>query len=393
MPVQKRRQEMIPMTNPYQAFRPLAVPVLLVALAAFALLACFADEAAAADGAALSSSPRISDIYSSIESADVTVEGDAAGMTVWLDLISDGERIASQEISLDGPGTWVAVWPKFEAEKGNYDVCAGLYRSRSEINGSEARSSPDGSVVSRRCYDFFYGGVQPIRFDVRDFRADSRGMHLAISASDPTVVDIYYMLMQGERVMYVNREKAVAIAGSYSMPLIRDYDWKQILEDGQDYSGRVKIVELNHNQTRAFMNSFTAAEDALITETYQDETGASATVLGDSRVPFEGSLRFILSQNGTPVNVTEKKTPILLSGDDETVEISWNETLPAGVYQLRTLLLGRDRSIMDLEENVIEAEPIVRADASVEGEKSPFPGVAAALVPLMIALLIAKRRR
>lgn len=384
---------MIPMTNPYQAFRPLAVPVLLVALAAFAQLACFADEAAAADGAALSSSPRISDIYSSIESADVTVEGDAAGMTVWLDLISDGEGIASQEISLDGPGTWVAVWPKFEAEKGSYDVCARLYRSRSEINGSEARSGAEDSVVSRRCYGFFYGGVQPIRFDVRDFRADSRGMHLAISASDPTVVDIYYMLMQGERVMYVNREKAVAIAGSYSMPLIRDYDWKQILEDGQDYSGRVKIVELNHNQTRAFMNSFTATEDALITETYQDETGASATVLGDSRVPFEGSLRFILSQNGTPVNVTEKKTPILLSGDDETVEISWNETLPAGVYQLRTLLLGRDRSIMDLEENVIEAEPIVRADASVEGEKSPFPGVAAALVPLMIALFIAKRRR
>ena len=36
------------------------------------------------------------------------------------------------------------------------------------------------------------------------------------------------------------------------------------------------------------MNSFRAVDDAMITETYQDETGASATVIGNSRVPFKG---------------------------------------------------------------------------------------------------------
>lgn len=397
------------MINP--VFRLLAVPLLLIALAAIIAPAEGAESAsmaadsvktadspgtiAPADGSGTSPTPDISDIYSSIESADVTALGDVAGMKLHMDLISEGTTLMSRELLLDGPGTWVVTWPKFEAEKGSYSVCARLETGSDEYGEDrhDGQDSGRNSVLARKCYKFYYGGVEPIRFDVRDFRADSRGMHLAISASDPTVVDIYYMLMQGSRAVYVNREQAAAIAGSYSMPIVRDYAWKQILEDGRPYAGRVKIVELNHNQTRAFMNSFTAEEDALITETYQDETGASATVLGNSRVPFAGSLRFVLTQNETVVNVTEKRTPILLSGDDETVEISWNETLPEGVYQLRTLLVDRRGGIMDLEENVIEAEPIVRANATDEAEKAPFPAEAAALAALLAALLRGRRDR
>ncbi len=403
------------MTNP--VFQLLAIPVLLIALAAsiapaalageelpaspaaqtatvaLALRADVADSADApaypegsTDAGAIASAPLIvSDLYSSIESADITVLGDVAGTTLHLEMIFEGRQLMSRELPLEGPGTVVTVWPQFEAEKGSYEVCASLPSN----NGRDGNNS----VISRKCFGFYYGGVVPIRFDVRDFRADSRGMHLAISASDPTVVDIYYMLLDGNQAVYITREQAVTIAGSYSAPIIRDYAWKQILENGRQYTGRVKIVELNHNQSRAFMNSFTAVEDALITETYQDETGASATVLGNSRVPFEGSLRFILSQNGKAVNVTEKKTPILLSGDDETVEISWNETLPAGVYQLSTILINSSGSIMDLEENVIEAEPIVKGNATVEQEKSPFPGAAIALAMLMVASFKRKRQR
>lgn len=36
------------------------------------------------------------------------------------------------------------------------------------------------------------------------------------------------------------------------------------------------------------MNSFRAVDDAMITETYQDETCASATVIGNSCVHFQG---------------------------------------------------------------------------------------------------------
>ena len=340
----------------------------LAALVALAALMAMA-------GTALSS--EIANLYSSIDSADVTLEGDVSGMALRLDLINEGRLLTTRNLTLDGAGTFIIRWPAIHAEKGSYDVCAGL--------------SKNGTVVSSKCYNFYYGGVEPIRFDVRDFRADSRGMHLAISALDPTVVDIYYMLIDGNKAVYVTREQVIPITGSYAQPITKDYAWKQILENGREYAGRVKIVELNHNQTRAFMNSFLAVDDAMITETYQDETGASATVMGNSRVPFEGSLRFILSQNGSVLDTTEKKTPVLLTGDDETVEITWNKTLAPGIYLLRTVLLGQGGAVMDLEENVVEAKPLVRSNATDTAKNADFPAASAALALLTIVLL--RRRR
>lgn len=322
-------------------------------------------------------SSEIADLYSNMESADVAIQGDVAGMTLRLDMIDNERLLATRSMTLDGPGTWIVSWPKMDIEKGSYDVCAHLIEQ--------------GRDVSSKCYSIYYGGVEPIRFDVRDFRADSRGMHLAISASDPTVVDIYYMLIDGNKAAYVTREQVIPISGSFAMPIAKDYSWKQILEDGHQYAGRVKIVELNHNLTRSFMNSFVASEDAKITETYQDETGASATVMGNSRVPFKGTLRFILSQNRTVLNITEKTTPVLLTGDDETVEIAWNKTLEPDIYQLRTILLGQSGSVIDLEENVIEAKPLLRSNSTDTEKKASFPAEASALALIMTVLL--RRRR
>jgi len=325
----------------------------------------------------LAESSEIADLYSSLESADITVKGDVADLALRMDLILEGKTIQTRNMTLDGPGTWIVEWSPFDAEKNDYTVCAALLKN--------------GSVLSRKCYNFFYGGVEPIRFDVRDFRADSRGMHLSISSNDPTIVDIYYMLISGKKAVYVTREEAIPITGSFASPVQKDYVWKQILEDGKEYAGRVKIIELNHDQTRAFMNSFQAREDAIITETYQDEIGASATIMGNSRVPFEGRLRFILSQNGTVQNITEKKTPVLLTDDDETVEISWNGTLEPGIYQLRTILLGRGGDVLDVEENIIEAEPAVRPINATQTKESPSPaGIVAGAMLLLAALL---RRR
>ncbi len=342
---------------------------LLVALAAFTAFMGTAH------------SQEIVDLYSSIESADATVAGDAAGSVLRLDLIFKGDVLQTRNLALDGPGTWIARWTGFDAEEGSYDVCASLWKNNTE--------------VSKRCYNFFYGGPTPVRFDVRDFYADSKGMHLSISGRDPTIVDIYYMLISGNKALYVSRDKAVPISGGLAAPTQIDYAWKQILENNREYTGRVKIVELSHNQTRAFMNSFVALDDARITETYEDEIGASATVLGNSRVPFEGTLRFELSSNGTPLEMVEKKTPVLLTGDDETVEISWNRTLDPGIYQLSIVLLGNDGDIRDVEESIIEAEPVSRpvnnTTAEAQAQESPLPA-AAGLIALAVAAMIGRRR-
>ncbi|OPX77050.1 MAG: hypothetical protein A4E45_02235 [Methanosaeta sp. PtaB.Bin039] len=317
------------------------------------------------------------EVFSSVESCDIAIAGDVGNCTLRADMYFQGRELQSKSISVDGPGTWILSWGVSDPREGSYQVCASLLI--------------DQDVVSSRCHDFSYGGRVPVRFDVRDFLADSRGMHLSMLATDPTIVDIYYMLIQGEKALYISRDKGVRIGGGRIVSDLQ-WVWPQILEDGEAYSGRVKIVELNHGQTRAFMNSFVAKEDARITETYEDEMGASATVLGDSRVPFQGSLLFELSQNGSIMASIEKSTPILLAGDDETVEISWNQTLSPGIYRLRVQLLGRDRAVQDLRESIIEAEPIAREVQSEDASPEKSPSLPAVLaVSLVLASWAALR--
>jgi hypothetical protein len=321
----------------------------------------------------------ITDLYSSIESCDVTVDGDAAGCSLVVELDSAGKAIQSQTLELDGPGTWIVQWRPFPTQEGPYDACASLVRG--------------GTLVSKICYSFLYGGQTPLRFDVRDFYADSKGMHLSILADDPTMVDVYYMLISGKKAVYISKDQAVPLAGGLAAPLQVNHAWPLVLEKGKEYTGRVKIVELNQGQTRAFMNSFIAKDDASITETYEDETGASATILGNSRVPFQGSLKFLLSQNGTELASVERKTPVLLTGDDETVEISWNKTLDPGLYHLSILLLGRDGEVKDLEESIIEAKPLPNtANASSQDQRrSPASG-AGGVICLVLAYLLRRRK-
>jgi len=335
--------------------------------------------------AASGQAQEVTEIYSDLSSCDVTVGGDVVGSILQVDLSSSKEGlIESQILSLDGPGTWIVTWGAAKTSEGSYDACAKLIR--------------DGATVSERCTSFYYGGRVAIRFDVRDVHADHRGMTLLIYSEDMAVVDIYYMLVKDGRAMYVSKRGSVPIAGSFRSPMDLSLEWKQILDKGEEYTGRVKIVEKKDGQTRAFMNSFTAREDAEITDTYSDETGASATVMGRSRVPFEGSLKFDLHRSDTLLTSVQERTPILLAGDDETVEISWNGTLEPGIYRLTVQLLGREGDLLDVEERIIEATIPLRPQTIEipEDEGSGTSEAAIAVAILLIgaaAVLIVRRRR
>jgi hypothetical protein len=324
----------------------------------------------------LAQSQEITDVYSNIGSSDVAVQGDVVGDQLRLDLIFGDQVLQTRLLNLDGPGTWIAAWDSFEAEKGSYLVRAELLR--------------DNKTLSQGNYRFFYAGETPVRFDVRDFNADSRGIHLSILSQDPTIVDIYYMLITGNKAIYISEDKSVPISTGVALEL--DRPWHQILVDGKDYSGRVKIVEPSHNQTRAYMMNFVAKDDAVITETYEDETGASATVLGDSRVPFMGMLRFTLTHNGTVLETIEKKTPVLLTGKDETVEISWNKTLDPGVYQLSVVLLGNNGGMRDVKESVFEAKPLPKLGNNTTTQKQSPLSPELSVAALIVAVLLRRSR-
>ena len=322
-------------------------------------------------------SQEVVDVYSNLQFCDVTVEGDADGCLLKSDLRFMNDVIQTKSLPLDGPGTSIIRWDYFEAEDGPYSVCATLQKGE--------------DFLSQRCYSFDYAGRVPLRFEVRDLSVNSEGIDLLILANDPSVVDVYYMLIKGNRAIYVNSWESYPIM---AQPLQVSWDWKQILENNVEYAGMVKITEKKTNDTRSFMKLFIAEDKAEITDTYEDETGASATVLGRSRVPFEGKVRFILSQNGTHLATVEKKTPILLSGDDETVEISWNDTLNPGVYQLEIQLIGNDDDLIDLVESIIEAVIVPKPVAVIEEtEESSGVGTAFLIISTLTAALILNRRK
>ena len=121
-----------------------------------------------------------------------------------------------------------------------------------------------------------------------------------------------------------------------------------------------------YSPSRGFIAStenFTARDDAKITDIYQDETGASATVFGRSQVPFEGSLNFSVyelqetSGNSSSVFVESirERVPVLLTDDDETVEVAWKERLTEGVYRLEIELIGNDGDVIERRETIIES--------------------------------------
>jgi hypothetical protein len=325
----------------------------------------------------LAQSQEIMNVYSNIGSSDVTVQGEVAGDQLRLELIFRDQVLETRLLSLDGPGTWIAAWDSFEAEKGSYQVRAELLR--------------DNESLSQMTYRFFYAGETPVRFDVRDFNADSKGIHLSILSQDPTIVDIYYMLITGNKAIYISEDSSIPISSGVALEL--DRPWHQILVDGKDYSGRVKIVEPSHNQTRAYMMPFVAKDNAVITETYEDETGASATVIGNSRVPFMGTLKFTLSHNGTVLETIEKKTPVLLTGKDETVEISWNKTLDPGVYQLNVVLLGNNRDVRDIKESVVEAKPLPKPTNNTSTQKKSPLSPELSVAALVAAILLRRSRK
>jgi len=322
----------------------------------------------------------IVDIYSDLQSCDVTVSGTGGGDLLKVELSNSGKVLQSGILALDGPGTWVARWDKMPSKEGPYSARAALFRN--------------GSLLSEKSFDFHHGGQVPVKFDVRDFQADSSGVHLLIYSQDLAIVDIYHMLIKDGKALYVAHESPFSISDG-----IRniDLDWKQLLARGEQYSGRVKIVEKGAGQTRAFMTSFLAREDARITDTYEDETGASATILGDSLTPFYGTLRFLLSQDGMSLATLEKKAPVLLKGDDETIEVSWNKTLDPGIYQLKIQLLDSEGMLTDFTEKVIEAEArpnltTVKAEALKDSSSNMILGLLG-LVAVVGAIYVIRRRR
>ncbi|AYK14086.1 MAG: hypothetical protein ACOX7X_02450 [Methanosarcina flavescens] len=353
----------------------------------------------------------ITELYSDIESFDVTLYSTQPEENLSLEvlLVSSErmrERTLDRQVLLLGsfPAgvevTKVGFWSVSNPERGAYIAKARLLDGR--------------QVVSEMEYNFAYGSSSAPKLQVNDLVPNSQGISVALSPKEASLFDIEYMLISGSDVVYSTKSEKLSLT---SAPDVFSTPWGTLLENNKEYVGRVKIQ--TYSPQREFISSserFTARDDAEITDIYEDETGASATVFGRSQVPFEGDLIFSvygLAENSGDrtsglIESVRTRVPVLLNNDDETVEVAWNKRLPEGVYRLEIELLGNDGDIIERRETIIESDLSTVSNVSqinntdnrtvTPGENDKdgipgFPSVAGIIGLILVSVFLRKTRR
>lgn len=346
----------------------------------------------------------IADLYSDLESFDITLYSDQPENNLSLEVLlvrstgTNEKTLDKQVLPIDNiPAnkqvTKVGFWNVGNSERGAYKLKARL------LEGNKA--------ISEAKYNFAYGTNSALRLQVNDLVANSQGISVALSPKEASLFDIEYMLVNDSDVVYTTKSEKLSLT---SAPDIFSVPWGTLLENNKEYTGRVKIqVYSPEREVISSSERFTARDDAEITDIYKDETGASATVYGRSQVPFEGSLIFSVYKlnansekgNDSLIESAQQKVPVLLNNDDETVEVAWDHRLPEGIYRLEIELLGNDGDVIEHRETVIESDLSQNSNVSSannttsEAEasgKNGIPGFsAAALISGLAAIFILLR--
>ncbi len=301
----------------------------------------------------------IAELYSDIESFDVTLYSAQPEENLILEISlvrsenGNEEVIAMQEfltgsLPANTRVTKVGFWDVKNPERGAYALRAKILEQR--------------QVLSEAEYEFAYGSNSPSRLLVDDLVPNSEGISVALSPNQASLFDIEYMLVNGHDVIYETKTEKASLT---SVSETFSTSWGTLLENNKEYAGRVKVHVYSPGQgSIALTERFTARDEAKITDMYEDETGASATVLGRSQVPFEGSLVFSVyevqetSGRGSSMFIesVRERVPVLLTDDDETVEVAWKERLTEGVYRLEIELIGNDGDVIERRETIIESD-------------------------------------
>jgi len=325
----------------------------------FYLVSILPASAAYSSPAGEMSTARIAALYSDLESFDVTLHSDQPGKNLNLEVflvrpngineeILEKETFSVGSLPANTRVMKVGFWNLRGPERGAYAIKARL------LSGEK--------ILSEAKYNFVYGSNSASRIQVNDLVPNSQGISVALSPKEASLFDIEYMLVDNSNISYLTKTENLSLT---SFPDIFSASWGVILENNKEYVGRVKIqVYSPDKEFIASSENFTARDNAAITDIFQDETGASATVFGRSQVPFEGSLVFSIyeladgSGKGSSrlVESVRERVPVLLNDDDETVEVAWRQRLPKGVYRLEIELLGNDGDIIERRETILESD-------------------------------------
>lgn len=298
----------------------------------------------------------IVDIYSDINSADITLQSDKyyKGITINADLLFEGKILESRhfiidEISPNMLATRVISWNTTYPPNGLYQTAFTLFMN--------------DKAIETKYNNFSYGWgwqASPSLY-IKDIMSDSSGISvilapfIPLSGTDEKLVlaDVEYMLVEGDTVIYRTTDRRISVEQATTL----SRNWNVRLLNNHAYSARVKVrISPQKDNVIAESRHFIAVEDAHITELYRDETGASITLLGSSQVPFKGIIEFTVSENGTVIEDIPEPSPILMTGDDKTIEVVWKNRLHTGIYELSVRVKDSDGFVIDRKDTIIEVK-------------------------------------
>ncbi|NPE28169.1 hypothetical protein HNV12_09390 [Methanococcoides sp. SA1] len=332
----------------------------------------------------------IQEIYSDIESCDITIASSNAVEDLTLevqllqkDRVLDKATLTIGRIEENSNIIKFIQWHTTSTPDGAYQIHAQIFDGKEEICSAE--------------YEFIHG--RQILPDVifEGMIANSEGISAVVKPTDASLVDIEYMLIEGNDIIYLAKDERIAI---HTTPLTVNRGWNTLLVNNKEYTGRVKVRISGTGSIVVATDKFTSMDDAEITDIYKDEIGASATIAGNSQVPFDGYVRFtVYSENGEDVMESAiMRSPILLTEDDETVETIWNERLTEGRYKLTIEIIGNDGDILDIQETVIDVDKgtIISNDVpegSDEENSTPSFLSTTALIAVALGAIVLRRRQ
>ena len=318
----------------------------------------------------------ISNVYSDIENCDISISSskEIRDMSLEMQLEHEGMVLEKRVFSIASVSPASATIKAFQWDVDNRDD--GRFTVRSRL-------LKDGCELDSNVYSFVNGRQVIPRITVDDLVVNSEGFSVMITPQEAVLIDLEYMLLDDTDVIFTDRVEKI---GLHTQPFVISRNWNTLLENGKLYSGRIKVKMYSPSENYiAAMEEFTAKDDVFISDTYKDEIGASATLDGISQVPFMGSVRFTVIRESTDgdeiIESATKRSPVLLNGDDETVEAIWKKRLPEGIYKLTIEVIGNDDDILDVRETIIEAEAVTSAPTSIidnseNNKESPgFPGI------------------
>lgn len=321
----------------------------------------------------------IEEIYSDVQSCDVRIISESTynNLTIEASMLHEGEVIDTQSIDIEmltsaSAITRVFYWENAIRDDGAYKVQV-IVKDEKEVFAQQEKKFVHGHQI-----------LPAITID--SLTPTPIGIEAIITPYKSTLIDVEYMLVDGNRVVDTIVEKAIPV---HTQPLALYKKWNVVLENKHVYQGRLKVsIKDPYSISLLKSRSFVAEEDVEISDIYKDEIGASATISGMSQVPFRGSIRFtVFDSNGKPVENIVRESPVLLAEDDETVEAIWENKLYSGEYTLLIEAIGEYGKVIISKESIIDVEKDI-VPATVNEEKEEQSNATPAIGSLISIVLI-----